>query len=50
MGFEVRSCIAYRPQTKGKVEALAKLMNNLAVYNNEFEDYEEHNKHRQKFQ
>lgn len=41
MGFEVRSCIAYRPQTKGKVEALAKLMNNLAVYNNEFEDYEE---------
>jgi len=41
MGFEVRSCIAYRPQTKGKVEALAKLVNNLKVYNNEFEDYEE---------
>lgn len=39
MGFEVKSCVAYRPQTKGKVESLAKLMNRLRVYNNEFDDY-----------
>jgi hypothetical protein len=41
MGFEVKSCMAYRPQTKGKVENLAKVMNRLRVYNNEFKDYEE---------
>lgn len=41
MGFEVKSCMAYRPQTKGKVESLAKVMNRLRVYNNEFEDYDE---------
>lgn len=41
MGFEVKSCMAYRPQTKGKVESLAKLMNRLKVYNNEFETYDE---------
>jgi hypothetical protein len=41
MGFEVKSCMAYRPQTKGKVEALAKVMNRLKVYNKEFEDYYE---------
>jgi transposase len=32
MGFEVKSCMAYRPQTKGKVESLAKVMNRLRVY------------------
>lgn len=37
MGFQVWSCRAYRPQTKGKVEALAKLMNRLEPYNNEFD-------------
>lgn len=41
MGFEVWSCRAYRPQTKGKVEALAKMMNRLEPYNNEFETIEE---------
>lgn len=41
MGFEVWSCRAYRPQTKGKVEALAKLMNRLEPYNNEFDTLEE---------
>lgn len=41
MGFEVRSCRAFRPQTKGKVEALAKLMSRLEPYNNEFDTLEE---------
>lgn len=41
MGFEVKSCMAYRPQTKGKVESLARVMNRLRVYNDEFEDYDE---------
>ena len=41
MGFEVWSCVAYRPQTKGKVEALAKLMSRLQPYNKEFETLED---------
>lgn len=41
MGFEVWPCRAYRPQTKGKVEALAKLTNRLSPYNNEFDSVEE---------
>ena len=41
MGFEVWSCRAFRPQTKGKVEALAKLMSRLQPYNNEFNTLEE---------
>lgn len=41
MGFEVWSCRAFRPQTKGKVEALAKLMSRLEPYNNEFDSLEE---------
>lgn len=41
MGFEVISCRAYRPQTKGKAEALAKLMDRLKPYNYEFETIEE---------
>lgn len=41
MGFEVYSCRAYRPQTKGKVEALAKLTSRLAPYNHEFDSIEE---------
>lgn len=40
-GFEIVTCRAYRPQTKGKVETLAKLVNRLKVYNNEFETYED---------
>lgn len=41
MGFEVKSCMAYRPQTKGKVESLAKVMNRLKIYNDEFDSYDE---------
>lgn len=41
VGFNVITCKAYRPQTKGKVEALAKLVDRLKVYNNEFDTYEE---------
>ncbi len=37
MGFEVIACRPYRPQTKGKVEALAKLMSRLQPYNHEFD-------------
>lgn len=43
MGFEVWACRAYRPQTKGKVEALAKLMSRLEPYNHEFNTMEELN-------
>ena len=35
-GFEPQSCMAYRPETKGKVEVVAKIMNRLKAYNNEF--------------
>lgn len=38
-GFKPIACRPYRPQTKGKVESLARLTNRLAVYNGEFEDY-----------
>ena len=41
MGFEVWACRVYRPQTKGKVEALAKLMSRLEPYNYEFDSIEE---------
>ena len=41
LGFKIITCRAYRPQTKGKVESLAKLVDRLKVYNNEFKDYEE---------
>ena len=41
MGFEVWACRSYRPQTKGKVEALARTVARLNVYNNEFDSLEE---------
>lgn len=41
LGFAVNTCRPYRPQTKGKVECVAKLMDRLKVYNNEFETIEE---------
>ena len=41
VGFNPITCRIYRPQTKGKVESLAKLVDRLLVYNNEFETYEE---------
>jgi transposase len=37
MGFEIIACRPYRLQTKGKVEALAKLMSRLQPYNHEFD-------------
>lgn len=35
------SCVAYRPQTKGKVESVAHLIDRLKVYNNELSSLEE---------
>ena len=43
-GFIVRSCLAYRPETKGKVETVARVMNRLKAYNNEFKDLDGLNK------
>ena len=40
-GFDVITCRPYRPQTKGKVETLAKLANRLISYNEEFSTFEE---------
>lgn len=40
-GFEPIACRPYRPQTKGKAESLAKLMNRLRAYNQEFETWDE---------
>jgi transposase len=40
-GFEPLACRAYRAKTKGKVESLAKLVNRLKAYNEEFDTYEE---------
>lgn len=34
--FNIITCRPYRPQTKGKVENLAKIMDRLKAYNNEF--------------
>ena len=40
-GFKIVTCRPYKPQTKGKVETLAKIMNRLKAYNHEFKDKEE---------
>lgn len=40
-GFEPQSCMAYRPETKGKVEVVAKIMNRLKAYNGEFTTLDE---------
>lgn len=40
-GFQPISCRPFRPQTKGKVEALARTMDRLKVFNKEFEDLTE---------
>lgn len=39
IGFKPIACRPYRPQTKGKVESLAKLMDRLKAYNEEFETW-----------
>ena len=41
MGFQTILCRAFRPQTKGKVENLVKVMDRLDVYNNEFESLDD---------
>lgn len=40
-GFIAKSCVAFRPKTKGKVETVAKIMNRLKAYNNEFKTIED---------
>lgn len=40
-GFTPITCRPYRAQTKGKVEALAKFVDRLKVYNGEFDSYED---------
>lgn len=37
-GFRPIACRPYRPQTKGVVEALARTVDQLRVYNHEFDD------------
>ena len=41
MGFKPIACRTYRPQTKGKVEAMAKLMERLRAYNEEFDTWDD---------
>lgn len=41
MGFNPIACRPYRPQTKGKVEALARLTNRLKVYDYEIDGIED---------
>ena len=40
-GFKIRTCLPYRPRTKGKVETLAKIMNRLKAFDKEFENLKE---------
>lgn len=40
-GFKPIACRPYRPQTKGKVEALARMVEQLKVYNGEFDTLED---------
>ena len=41
IGFKPIACQPYRPQTKGKVESLAKLMDRLKAYNEEFNTWDD---------
>ena len=43
MGFEIVTCRPYRPQTKGKVENLAKFTSRIEPYNKEFDTIDELN-------
>lgn len=38
VGFKIVTCRPYRPETKGKVETLAKIMNRLKAFDYEFDD------------
>lgn len=40
-GFTPLACVGYRPKTKGKVETVARIMERLRAYNEEFETWEE---------
>jgi len=40
-GFIAKSCLAYKPKTKGKVETVARVMNRLKVMNDEFTTIDE---------
>lgn len=40
-GFEIITCRPYRPETKGKVETLAKLVDRLTPYNEEFDTFQD---------
>ena len=41
IGFKPIACRPYRPQTKGKVESLAKLTDRLKAYNEEFDTWDD---------
>lgn len=41
--FKIYTCRPYRPQTKGRVETLAKVMNRLKAYDYEFNDWDDLN-------
>jgi len=43
IGFRPITCLPYSPWTKGKVEVVAKLMDRLYAYNNEFDTLDELN-------
>ena len=40
-GFVPKACVAYRPETKGKVEVTAKLMNRLKVYSGDITGFDD---------
>ena len=40
-GFTPLACVGYRPKTKGKVETLARIMERIRPYNEEFETWED---------
>ena len=40
-GFEPKACVAYRPETKGKVEVTAKLMNRIKVYSGDITGFDD---------
>lgn len=40
-GFKAMNCIAYRPNTKGKVESVARILNRLKAFSGEIESFED---------
>ena len=38
-GFKIRTCLPYKPRTKGKVETLAKIMNRLKAFDYQIKDW-----------